>query len=57
MARFITHHHQQQDRMCSNQCLCTLCVFNLCLLFGDNQTRLGGVQSQGDLETQGDRKL
>lgn len=42
MARFITHHHQQQDRMCSNQCLCTLCVFNLCLLFGDNQTRLGG---------------
>lgn len=47
MDHFITHRHQQQDRMCSNQRLCTLCVFNLCLLFGDNQTRLGGGPKSG----------
>lgn len=47
MAHFIAHRHQQQDRMCSNQRLCTLCVFNLCLLFGDNQTRLGGSKVGG----------
>lgn len=55
MRRVIAHCHQQQDRTCSNQRLGTLCVFNMCLLFGDNQTWLGGGlrdPKSGNLETQ-----
>lgn len=48
MCCFIAHHHQQQDRTRSNQRLCTLCVFNMCLFFGDYQTQFGrgGCEAQ-----------
>lgn len=42
VAYFIAPCHPQQDSRHSNHCFCTLCVFNMDLLFCDNKKKGGG---------------
>lgn len=45
VAYFIAPCHPQQDRRRGNHRFCTLCMFNMCLLFCDNKKWGGGGQT------------